>query len=96
MQLITMPNTMSNRVKLNELGFIMYNISVRADYLHVDITNNKVNSSIFSANGPYLFMDDLLPLLLLPDDSSRIEFLVAEGHLSRFEPIVRKYRYGAY
>lgn len=90
-----MPNTIDTRKGLQELGFKFLNVSSGASYLHVNLEDKTVSSSIYLMDRPYLFMEHLYPLVLLPDRASRIEFLVDNGHVSRFDPHVLRHRYGS-
>ena len=94
MDSVNMNNTPTNRYDLKELGFTFQDVSLTADWLHVHIDVKVVRSSVSMLQRPLLHMEHLYPIILLPDTKSRIKWCVAEGHISRFEPIVRKYLHG--
>lgn len=83
---IALINTSEARIHLGSIGFITRHLSFGADYLIVNFEKQTVVSSISTQNEPLLNLDQVAPLLLLPDSMSRSLYLLSTKQITRFNP----------
>lgn len=90
MDSIALINTSEARIHLGSIGFITRHLSFGADYLIVNFNKQTVVSSIFTQNEPLLNLDQVAPLLLLPDSVSRSLYLLSTKQITRFNPMLTR------
>lgn len=86
MDSIALINTSEARLHLSSIGFITRHLSFGADYLIVNFNKRTVVSSIFTNAEQLLNLDQVAPLLLLPDSLSRSLYLLSTKQITRFNP----------
>ena len=87
MDRIALINTSEARLHLISIDFITRHLSFGADYLIVNFNKQTVVSSISTQNEPLLNLDQVAPLLLLPDSMSISLYLLSTKQITRFNPI---------
>ena len=90
MNRIGLINCSDNRLSLIGLGIKASHIPHGANYIIYEFDRNAVVGSIFLNETPLLGVDQVAPLLLLPDSPSRSMYLLSVGEITRFHPLLTK------
>ena len=86
MDSIALINTSEARLHLSSIGFITGHLSFGPDYLIVNFEKQTVVSSIFTNAEQLLNLDQVAPLLLLPDSISRSMYLLSTKQITPSNP----------
>ena len=90
MNRIGLINCSDNRLSLIGLGIKASHISHGANYIIYEFDRNAAVGSIFLNETPLLGVDQVAPLLLLPDSVSRSLYLLSTKQITRFNPMLTR------
>ena len=90
MDSIALINTSEARLHLSSIGFITRHLSFGANYLIVNFEKQTVVSSVFTNAEQLINLDQVAPLLLLPDSVSRSLYLLSTKQITRFNPMLTR------
>ena len=90
MNRIGLINCSDNRLSLIGLGIKASHIPHGANYIIYEFDRNAAVGSIFLNETPLLGVDQVAPLLLLPDSVSRSLYLLSTKQITRFNPMLTR------
>lgn len=89
MNRIILINSETNRQFLKDAGYDIRQLG-KAVYLHVYLDTKEVESLVYTAAYPWLTLDKVAPLLIMPDYKSRALYLLSEGLVSCYNPLLTR------
>lgn len=90
MNMISVSNTLDNHSKLINMGLTVNDISGKATYLLIYLDKQLVVGCMYIGDIPWLDIEQIAPLLLLPDCKTRTFYLLKEKLITRFNPLINK------
>lgn len=90
MDRIALINCSENRLAIIGLGIKASHIPHGCNYIIYQFDSGDAFGSLFLNETPLINIDQVAPLLLLPDSVSRSLYLLTVGEVTRFHPLLTK------